>query len=97
MTLDKTDLLYVHCDLAADCHLVGDKRVPLLAAMSVQGQTGDVVRYEPWVLVWLPVKSTYVSTIEVLIADGGGRRVPFEQGTMRVKVHMRQRSPSTTP
>ena len=96
VTLDEIDLLYVHCDLAADCHLVGDKRVPLLAAVSVQGNTGDVVNYEPWVLDWLPVRTTYVSTIEVLITDGAGRQVPFEQGATLVKVHVRRRSPFTS-
>ena len=93
VNLDEVDLLYVHCDLAADSHLVGDKRVPLLAAVSVQGRMGEVVHYEPRVLDWLPVRSSYVSTIEVLITDGAGRRVPFETGATLVKVHLRRRSP----
>ena len=95
VTLDEI-VLYVHGDLAADCNLVGHKRMPLLAAVSVQGNTGDVVNYEPWVLDWLPVRTTYVSTIEVFITDGAGRQVPFEQGTTLVKVHVRRRSPFTS-
>ena len=93
VNLDEVDLLYVHCDLAADSHLVGDKRVPLLAAVSVQGRMGEVVHYEPQMLDWLQVRSGYVSTIEVLITEGAGRRVAFEKGATLVKVHLRRRSP----
>ena len=93
MILDDIDLLYIHCDMAADSHVVGDKLVPLLKAVSVRGYHGETVSYEPRIIDWLPMRSNSYRTIEILITDGAGVRVPFESGQTLVKLHVRRCSP----
>ena len=90
--LDAIDMLYVHCDLAADYHVVGDVKNCLLRVVPVQGMHGNLVAYEPRILDWLPVRWSEFKSIHVLITDHYGRRIPFERGTCAVKLLLRKRN-----
>ena len=89
--LDVIDMLYVHCDLASDYHVVGDVKNCLLRVVPVQGRHGDLVAYEPRILDWLPVRWTEFKSVHLLITDHYGRRIPFERGTCAVKLLVRRR------
>ena len=89
--LHAVDSLYVHCDLAADAHVVGNVRNCLLRAVPVAGAFGQVVCYEPRRLDWLPVRWTEFKHVHVVITDGYGQKVPFGGGTCSVKLLIRRR------
>ena len=91
--LDTTDLIYVHCDIASDSHMVGDVENCLLRVIPVFGKHGAINTYEPTHLDWLPVLWTEFRTARVLITDSFGKRVPFERGICTVKLLLRKRSP----
>ena len=91
--LDTTDLIYVHCDIASDSHMVGDVENCLLRVVPVFRKHGAINTYEPTHLDWLPVRWTEFRTARVLITDSFGKRVPFERGICMVKLLLRKRSP----
>ena len=91
--LDTTDLIYVHCDIASDSHMVGDVENCLLRVVPVFGKHGAINTYEPTHLDWLPVRWTEFRTARVLITDSFGKRVPLEWGICTVKLLLRKRSP----
>ena len=84
--------LFVHCDLAADTHVVVNVRNCLLRAVPAKGHHGQVVCYEPQRLDWLPMSWTEFQHIHMVITDGQGEMVPFEGGTCTVKLLLRRRS-----
>lgn len=90
---DDVGALFVNCDLASESHIVGDQKVPLLRTIVPQGSHGQRCNYEPNIVDWLPLRSTSVHTIEVLITDEWGREVPFRGGPTIVKVHVRRVNP----
>lgn len=93
MCLDTVDLIYVHCDMAADAHVVGDATTCLLRVIPVAGDPGQVVSYEPKRVDWFPVRMSQFRTVRVLITDGYGDRIPFESGTCSVKLLLRRTNP----
>ena len=91
MRLDVIDMLYVHCDLASDYHVVGNVKNCLLRVVPLQSRHGDLVAYEPRILDWLPVHWTEFKSVHLLITDHYGRHIPFERGTCAVKLLVRRR------
>lgn len=88
--LDTVDLIFVHCDIAADAHVVGGVTNCLLRVIPVAGDHGQVVSYEPKRVDWFPVRMSQFRTVRVLITDGYGERIPFESGTCSVKLLLRR-------
>lgn len=88
--LDHIDLIYVHCDMAADAHMVGDVTNCLLRTVPTSGEHGAVVTYEPRRVDWFPVRTSQFRTVQVLITDGFGKKIPFESGTCSVKLLLRR-------
>jgi hypothetical protein len=91
--LDSIDLIFVHCDLAADSHIVGDIKTALMRVVPVAGRHGSVMAYEPRRVDWLPVRWTQFRTLRVLITDSFGEKIPFERGVCAVKLLLRRHSP----
>ena len=91
--LDEIDLIYVYCDMAADRHIVGNRRTALLKTVSVKGEHGDRIQYEPRIVDWFPLRCNVFETVSVLITDGRGKPVPFEKGACTVTVHVRRARP----
>ena len=93
--MDPIDSLFVYCD-AAEPRVVGDSQVPLLRIVPAEGDHGELVTrvYENVHYVRLQRKS--FQTIEINIRDRTGNKVPFEQGTLNVTLHFRQRKRLST-
>lgn len=93
--LDPVDSLYVYCDVV-EPRVVGDTQVPLLRIVPAEGKHGELVTriYENVHYVRLQQKS--FQTIEINIRDRTGNKVPFEQGTLNVTLHFRQRKRIST-
>ena len=93
--MDPVDSLYVYCDVV-EPRVVGDSQVPLLRIVPAEGDHGQLVTriYENVHYVRLQRKS--FQTIEINIRDRTGNIVPFEQGTLNVTVHFRQRKRLST-
>ena len=88
--LDSVDSLYIYCDVV-EPRVVGDSQVPLLRIIPVEGIFGELITriYENVHYVRLQRKN--FQTIEINIRDRSGNKVPFEQGTLNVTLHFRQR------
>ena len=93
--MDAVDSLYIYCDVV-EPRVVGDSHVPLLRIVPVEGRHGELVTriYENIHYVRLQQKN--FQTIEVNISDRAGNKVPFEQGTLSVTLHFRQRKRLST-
>lgn len=91
--LDTIDLIFVHCDLASDSHVVGDVKNCLLRVVPVWGKHGSTSSYEPMQLDWLPVRWHEFRTLRVLITDSFGEKIPFERGVCTAKLLVRRLSP----
>ena len=93
--MDPVDSLYVYCDVV-EPRVVGDSQVPLLRIVPAEGDHGQLVTriYENVHYVRLQRKS--FQTIEINIRDRTGNIVPFEQGTLNVTLHFRQRKRLST-
>ena len=90
MRVEELDMIFVHCDIAADAHVVGCVTNCLLRVIPVAGDQGQVVSYEPKRVHWFPVRMSQFRTVRVLITDGYGERIPFESGTCSVKLLLRR-------
>ena len=86
---DPVDFLYVYCDVL-EPRVLGDSQVPLLRIVPAKGNNDQLVTrvYENVHYVQFQRKS--FQTIEINIRDRAGN-VPFEQGTLNVTFHFRQR------
>ena len=81
---DPVGSLYVHCDLAADTHAVGNVRNCLLHAVPVEGNSCQVMRYKPWWLDWLdwlPMCWTELKDVHLLMMNSHDQKVPCEGGS----------------
>ena len=87
---EPVESLFVHFDLDADAHVVGNVRNCMLRAVPAEGRHGQVVRYEPQRLDWLPMRWTEFQHVHVVITDGQGQKVPFQGGTCTVKLLLRR-------
>ena len=88
---DLVESFFVHCNLPANGHVIGNARNCLLRTVPVKGYFGDVMCYEPQWLDWLPVCWTELKHVHMVITDGHGQKVPFEGWTCSVKLLLRQR------
>ena len=88
---DPMDSLYVHCDLAADAHAVGNVRSCLLHAVPVEGHSCQVMCYKPWWLDWLPMCWTELKDVHLLMMNSHDQKVPCEGCVCSVKLLTRRR------
>ena len=82
--------LYVYCSLVEN-QIVGDRRVPLLRAVHVEGEHGEIrekIFHSPH---YVPVIGSEFETIEIDIKDDTNKSVQFDFGKVVVKLHFRRR------
>ena len=91
--IDEVGMIFVNCDIAADYHMIGGHMTPLLQTVSVSGNHGDNVSFEPKHIHWLPLRTNSFTTAEIVISDAQGRLVPFEHGIASVQVQIRRVNP----
>ena len=80
--------MFVYCNLVND-QIVGDKKVPLLRAVQIEGKYGDTIRKTYQNPLYTPVGMKQFETLEVYLTDESGRRVPFEYGRSICTLHLR--------
>ena len=88
---DLVQSFFVHCNLPANGHVIGNVRNCILRTVPVKGYFGEVMCYEPQGLDWLPLCWTELKHVHMVITDGHGQKVPFEGWTCSVKRLLRQR------
>ena len=93
--MDPVDSLYVYCDVA-EPHMVGDSQVPLLRIVLVKGDHGQLVTRVYGNVHYVRLQKKNFQTIKINIRDHTGNVVPFEQGTLKVTLHFRQRKRLST-
>lgn len=81
---------FVYCDIV-EYQLVGDANVPLLRTIPVSGRNGDVVVNSFDNVHYMGLGRSTFQDVEVHITDDTGKRVPFEQGRVIVKLHFKRR------
>jgi len=80
--------MFVYCSLVS-AQIVGDKQVPLIRTVQVEGKHGAVITKTYQNPLYKPVGIKNFETIELDIRDGSGRRVPFEYGRSIYTLHLR--------
>jgi hypothetical protein len=81
--------IYVYCNLLEGVP-VGDTMAPLLGIVDVEGKLGDVIKRSFLKPRYIPLQKKAFDSLEILIKDAYGEKVPFENGTSTVTLHFRQ-------
>ena len=84
--------IFVYTDIITP-HPVGDHEVPLLKQFCVADlpKFGLPVNVTPPVTAYYPVNRNPIDTIEIVLRDGTGKKIPFTSGRTIVTLHFRQR------
>jgi len=83
--------LFVYLNVVED-QIVGDVRAPLLRTVPVQGKKGDTITINYESPQFQPIATKEFETLEILITDDTGEKIPFERGRVVVTLIF-QRSP----
>ena len=83
--------IFVYTDIISP-HAVGDREVPLLKQFCVTGlpDFGLPVNVTPPVTAYYPVNRNPIDSIEIVLRDGTGKKIPFTSGRTIVTLHFRQ-------
>ena len=84
--------IFVYTDIITP-HAVGDHEVPLLKQFSVTSppEFGSPVDVVPPVTAYYPVNRNPIDSIEIILRDGTGQKIPFTSGRTITTLHFRQR------
>ena len=83
--------LYVYCSLC-EPQVVGDYYVPLLRAVAIKGDDGEIITQSYIDPHYVPVNTTKFDTIEINIKNDIGENVSFKTGKVICKLHFRQKA-----
>jgi hypothetical protein len=81
--------LYVYCDLLQFTH-VGDIKAPLLQVVNSGGEAGDVITRYYERPRYIPLQKKNFDSIQILIRDDLGEKIPFETGKVLLTLHFRR-------
>lgn len=84
------DSLYIYSDVVQP-HVVGDKLVPLMRIVPIQGKPGQSIAHTFDHVKYFPVQNNSFFSVEVDIRDDSGKKIPFERGKVVVSLHFRKR------
>jgi hypothetical protein len=82
--------LYVYLNIV-DSQIVGDVRAPLLRIVSARGKDGEIITIDYDSPQYVPLATKEFETVEVLITDDTGRKIPFERGRVVITLSFRLR------
>lgn len=89
------DIMLIYCDIL-EPQIVGDTCVRLLRAINT---TNDAATYfsKPCSIEfaqpqYIPIQKKYFDSIQIDIRDVAGRPMPFQYGTLRVKLHFKKKN-----
>ena len=86
-TSENIDHLFLYTDIVAP-HRVGDAEVPLLRQVPV-GESRRIIGVTWPIITYFPVSKNPIETIDIVIRDGTGRKIPFTSGRTIVLLHFR--------
>lgn len=91
-TKENIDHIFLYTDVVPP-QLVGDYEVPLLKQFPVDksAQEGRPVYVKCPVIAYYPVSKNPIDTIEIVLRDGTGKKIPFISGRTIVTLHFRRR------
>jgi hypothetical protein len=81
--------LYVYCSLVQDT-VVGDKRVPLLRALTMSGDRGTLTRETITAPIYIPLRTLCFNSIEINLRNETGKSPSFTSGHSIVTLHFRR-------
>ena len=82
--------LYVYLNII-ESQIVGDVRAPLLRIIPARGKDGEIITIEYDNPQYFPLATKEFETLEVLITDDTGKKVPFERGRVVITLSFRLR------
>jgi hypothetical protein len=82
--------LYVLLNIV-DGQVVGDFRVPLLRIVSARGKDGEIITIDYDSPQYVPLATKEFETMEVLITDDTGLKIPFERKRVVITLSFRLR------
>ena len=82
--------LFVYLNVV-DSQIVGDVRAPLLRIVSARGKDGEIITIDYDNPQYVPLATKEFETVEVLITDDTGRKIPFERGRVVITLSFRLR------
>jgi hypothetical protein len=83
--------IYVYANIVQP-QVVGNTYSSLLQIVPVQGLFGDIVQYSPTKLLYVPLRSNTISSIEINLARSSGEAITFQTGHVIVQLHFQKRS-----
>ena len=84
--------LFVYTNIVRDSY-VGDTLTPLLRTVQNTSPKDAYITQSFLHNIYIPVKTNYIPTIEILLADDTGHNIAFEYGKTIVTLHFRKRQP----
>jgi hypothetical protein len=81
--------LYVYCSLVQDT-VVGDKRVPLLRALTMSGDRDGLTRESITEPIYIPLRTLCFNSIEINLRTETGKSPSFTSGHSIVTLHFRR-------
>jgi hypothetical protein len=83
--------IYVYSNIVQP-QVVGNTYSSLLQIVPVQGQFGDIVQYSPPKLLYVPLRSNTISSIEINLARSSAELISFQTGHVIVQLHFQKRN-----
>ena len=88
--VEKTDAIYAYSSVV-EFNNVGQKSVPLLTVIPVEGKHGESIVYAPLKPEYKPVAQNYISDIEIQLNRNNGDLIDFEDGQeVTVTLHFKK-------
>lgn len=84
-----TSAIYVYTDII-EAQITGDRHASLLQSVPASGKFGDILQFSPRHLLFLPLRSTTISNIEIKLTDVYGDLIRFERGDVIVQMLFRR-------
>jgi hypothetical protein len=83
--------IYVYSNIVQP-QIVGNSYSSLLQIVPVQGNFGDIVQYSPPKLLYLPLRSNVINSIELHLARSSAEPINFQTGHVIAQLHFQRRN-----
>lgn len=81
--------LFIYSDIVEHV-TVGDTRAPLLRIVDARGPHGETINHIYERPLYIPIQKKQFETVEILISDDFGVKIPFQSGKVIITLHFRQ-------
>ena len=83
--------MYVYTDIIKP-RIVGDTTARLLRVLPIRGAQGETTTLDMQNIQYMDVSNPDFDTVELLICDGVGKKIPFTYGRVVVTLHFREKN-----